>query len=565
MVYVDNQQDLEANNPSVAFGCYADLVFEPSDMLLQIPNIPFSPTGYSLTINLCNVFGNYLETVTDYFQWFFASVVINGVTTYYCNIRGNNFSAGMLDRKCFTLRIIASKFDGIIVYFDKWTQKYLIQGDGMVLPSGVIITIDGGDGTNIATLCEKPIPSDICKRPLLRIVAYSPCMDSLTDYYYGDHTTILFDNTQLSDGTLLTFPYVNQSYIYGRRNRVPKEIKRTVSFNCRTQLSQTIQKWTIDGATAFPDWKVEDLEAYLFCDFIYIDDVLYQSEGGTIFIELLKESSPECIKHYLLSMPIQECTIFQVFGCTPECSNLDTFYPIVTKGNKFYNAQKKLIANNVAGIVSYFKSINGVTAVYNPIVSLDCPMDAVIQVQGNANLDDYIYVDNIYQTSRVYALRLETGLPNINALCRGVTNESIIHSPEIGDIVIVPLSIADPMIGEINIVNIKNKELALTEQNSWAIDRSLTYAFIVGADISMSLVVSNPAYTTPFTLFSNEFIGSIEPSGIPRNKAIITGGALPSTTMVIIETNGNIYFSGYPNTEDGSGSTIELFGLKYSI
>lgn len=561
MNYADTIVDLEANNASKIFACYGDPIFEPNDILLQVAGFPFYALSYSITVNVCDVFGNFLETSTDYFDWFFAYSTINGQNYYYCTFRCNNFSPAMLARKCFTLGVIINQIDTPITVFNKFTQKYELQESATVFPSDVTITI--GDSGDIATLCEKPVPKAACDKPILRFIAYSECIDSLTGYYYGDASAFIRGNIDAN----AMFPYANVSYIYARRNRVPKEIKRTVSFNCRTQISQTIQKWNIEGTIAFPDWKVDDLESYLFCDKLFINDVLYQSEGGAIFTELLKDVSPECIKHYLLLLPIQECIVFHVYGCTPECSNTDTYYPVVQAGAQYYNEQRRLIATTPQELVTYFKSINGVTAVYLPSLPLDCPMDLIVQVQGKANIDSFIYVDNIYQSQRVYQLRADRRLQDVNVLCRGVSNESVIPIPVIGEIDEVSVVIPDPVIGEMETLPIKNQALLILDENSWVSDPTYTKGFISGQDVTLSIVTSNPLpnSTTGKTLLVNELIAQIEPIGAPLSTIFIKMPNMPDTSALSIDTGGNIYFTGYPNTEDGSGSTIELYGISYKI
>lgn len=324
MIFVPRTRDLEFFNSNPDWECYGDIVTQPSDIILQVQ----LGTGYDLgitpilpVVNVCKADGTFIENGSAYFDMAILSLNLNGVTYFYANIIGNRYSPGMLANGCFVLNVIVPKTAGGVNYFNQWTQKYELLDPGVIPVSGVIVTQDGTG--NLATLCGSEPFTNNCRKQLTQLVWQSDCIDSFTGDFYGTGTLIYSNTTNV-----LTFTKL--SNIEAFIKTLPKNIKRTISINCRTQRTETTQKYQLQGTSskvAFPEWKMLELEGMLLSNHFFIDGKEYQSEGGTAFEQL--GTPKNCgIYRYKLAMDLQDCFEWQTFGCTPPCEPMIYYYPI---------------------------------------------------------------------------------------------------------------------------------------------------------------------------------------------------------------------------------------------
>jgi len=315
MVFVDSISELEYFTPNPVWGCYSDAVFAPNDILLQVNDIG-SAGFYGITITVCKPDGSGLEDATAYFDVFFASYTLNGVTKFYCNIRCDNYSPAMLANRCFVLNVNISNSSTGATIFNKYTQKYNII-NAAVFATG--ITVFEGRPSNIARLCGTPVVDNTCGKPYIKFVAQFDCIDTFTGDYYGDGTVI-------AGFGRYPFPFVRLSWLQARLKTVPKTVKRTISINCRTQRTETTAKMQLQGIIPFPVWKMVELENMLLSNHLFLDGKEYQSEGGTPFKQFGKPQA--CNYVYQMDLDIQECYEWQIFGCTAACESQTYYYPI---------------------------------------------------------------------------------------------------------------------------------------------------------------------------------------------------------------------------------------------
>lgn len=323
MVFVDNISDLEFYSPNPVFDCYADIVVQPSDIMLQCQ----LGTSYDIAnpmepvIFVCQPDGTELEDASAYFNKVIYSTVIGLTTYYYVNIVATNYSQSMIDNICFVLNVVIPKNGSGLNYFNKWTQKYeLLNGDNVPI-TGVVVTTDGI--TNIATACgSDSLITSNCKKNIVQLVWQNDCVDDYTGDFYGTGQIILSDT-----GTFI--PFVKLSNVEAMVKTLPRTIKRTVSINCRTQRTETTQKYQLQGVNsgiAFPQWKMQEIEGMLLSNHFFIDGKEYQSEGGAPFTQL---GTPQnCLYRFKLEMDLQDCYEWQVFGCTVDCTPIISYYPI---------------------------------------------------------------------------------------------------------------------------------------------------------------------------------------------------------------------------------------------
>ncbi len=221
----------------------------------------------------------------------------------------------MLTNKCFVLEFITPSDHAI----HKYTQKYELI-NASIFASGVIVTYESG-GTSIATLCSDENTDGICN-PLIKILSQFDCNDVFTGDFYGDG---IFLGSSLGHPDT-PFPFVRFSWLQGMIRKLPTNIKRTVSVNCRTQRTERTNKYLLTAFVSFPLWKMEEIEGMMLANHLFVGDKQYQSEGGTPFEQVGKPKN--CVYAFKLGMELQDCFEWQTFGCTPPCTPLISYYPI---------------------------------------------------------------------------------------------------------------------------------------------------------------------------------------------------------------------------------------------
>lgn len=323
MIFVDSASELDYNTgANQVWGCYSEPVFAPGDIMLQVSaNLRFSAVS-DLHIYVCNNAGVVQEDATSYFNAFYASFTLNGATYYYCNIQCDNYSPFMLSNGCFTLQVAINAPSGSPLgtppVFNGFTQKYDIIND-IVLVSGVTVT-NSCSLNNLATLCIQPDVNAPCGKSYVQFSAVFDCIDTFTGDYYGDPGSLI--------GGIGVFPFsfIRRSWIEGRLKKLPRAVKRTISINGRTQRTETTPKYTLQGITPFPVWKMEEIENMLLANHLYVNGVEYQSNGGTPFTQFGKPQN--CNYVYKMDMDLQDLYEWQVFGCTSVCVSQTYYYPI---------------------------------------------------------------------------------------------------------------------------------------------------------------------------------------------------------------------------------------------
>lgn len=320
MVFVDDMHDLEYYHPYPDYGCYGDIVTQPGDIMLQAQ----LGTSYNLSSIIAPVVKVYttdgvtlLEDASAYFNLRLLYNVIDGITYYYANLICNNYSPQMLAHICFTLRVTVPMDGSGNNYFDKFTQKYQLLNPAEVPVVGVTVTVDGS--ANLATLCYSQPFTNSCVPDLVQLVWQSDCTEDFNGDFYGPGTTF-YTNTAAEVN------FVRLTVIEGRLKKLPTNIKRTLSINCRTQRTEKTKKFLLQGKKPFPLWKMEEIEMMLLGNRIFINGVEKQSEGGTAFTQAGPPKN--CVFYYKLEMDIQDCYQWQIYGCTPSCDPPIYYFPV---------------------------------------------------------------------------------------------------------------------------------------------------------------------------------------------------------------------------------------------
>lgn len=316
MTFVDNISDLEYYHANPDWGCYADIITSPTDILLQA----YLGTGTALvsrmTINVRTPDGTFLEDATAYFSVCWLLNGIGSVSYNYANVRCNRYSPAMKTNKCFILELINpyATSSGGTTGFHKYTQKYQLINDS-IFADGVTVSVDGE--VIESSLCSIGNVNGVCN-PIIKISSEFDCVDAFTGDFYGRGMVL--------DSTGDVFTFIRQFWIEAMIRKNPTAVKRTVSINCRTQRSERTNRYLLSGFKVFPLWKMEEIEGMLLAPHLFLDGREYQSDGGTPFEQAGKPKN--CIYVYKLGMELQDCYEFQSFGCTPPCTPAISYYPI---------------------------------------------------------------------------------------------------------------------------------------------------------------------------------------------------------------------------------------------
>jgi hypothetical protein len=236
----------------------------------------------------------------------------------------------------------------------------------------------------------------------------------------------------------------------------------------------------------------------------------------------------------------------------------------------YYDDKKRLIATTVDQLVTYFRSLPGVTLAKNMPFALECPMPALIQVSGSAALPKFIYKNGLAPANRIYpALMQANSLSNINSLCNGVNNGNLYQAPEVGVPQSKCISVQAPEVGVPQSANYNVYVLSITGQNNWVMNPTYTSAVNNEGVVSLNFSCTNTNYhgnNVPF--LSNVEVGVVSSEGIPVTPITIsslTNPNLPANSSLLIDTEGRIYYTGLATEVNGTESTLEITGINYNV
>ncbi len=98
----------------------------------------------------------------------------------------------------------------------------------------------------------------------------------------------------------------------------------------------------------------------------------------------------------------------------------------------YYDDQKRLVATDIAGLLIYFQSIQGVKTASNVVYTLPCPVAALIRVTGGGILPKFIYKNGLTPANRIYLQALPASPQNFTPLCNGSTFVNAVPPPVLG-------------------------------------------------------------------------------------------------------------------------------------
>lgn len=547
MVFVNSIDELSYYHSIPGVPCYCESIIFPNDMILQAP-LNWNGSGtYTLEIQLYAPDGVTLlnNDVEPYFRYYFFVNPTTGEHTFTLQL--NSFAPEMCTNACYVLHVVIA--DGGSEIFNKWTEQYC-QNDCCDYPRG-ITAIQGEVVSNNPVSPSPDVPKvSRCGDTYITLRTYNDCYDAQTGKYYGEPSNIL-------SGT--AFSYHDLTNFIGIIQQVPREIERTYSFNCRLQRVQSTRLYSMKSMkTAFPAWKMNEIENQLHAQHIFVEDVQYEFNGGSVFDTIRIPGS--CENRYNLVTQLNDCNIFQIHGCGTNCTTsvgTNMSFIVVNNGDAFYNDNKQLIGTTPEEVTNYFTNLPNVESVtVLDSMDYDCTFNYGITVEATGFVPNSIYAGGTSPSNRVYSLtdaQLADVCTYIVVPCGQVT---------IGTITIEDVSCDTVVIGTIEVEDMPSTDIGLYPINGW-VDEGDTTASISNGAVSITLDLSNVSYPysgSPATLPAiNEVIGTIDELGRP----MVDVSFMFPDFSIVITMSGNIYYTGYPTSADLEASYINV-NLSYN-
>lgn len=399
MIFFNSLYDISYYNPQPPFGCYCELLVLPGDLQMQHALHQNANTTYDISITVLSPDGlTSYGNATNYFAF--------TITSTYFLIQLNTFAPPMCDHECWILHVEVSRNGDGIKVLDLWTDKFC-----NVACCSAVTSIDIDGATH--TLTPTSTTAD-CNVPVVRLETWFDCFDKFTGQNY-------------------TTGFRKITNIRGRFIRLPREIKKETSINCRVQKVQSFRVFQLEGWDYYPQWKMDEIELQLQANNILVDGSTFIYPGGQVF------TKPNiCQDIYLLRTEFNECNTWQIFGCEDCNTGASRYFTLYSEGS-FYDENLNFIGDSTDDLLLYFRSLPNVTAVTQvyPIASPVC-YASVIQVTGTGYIPTYIYMDGLRQGNRIY------GANNSEVECSPVLCEAPVIASAVPTVADCPVpSIAD--------------------------------------------------------------------------------------------------------------------------
>lgn len=552
MIFLSSALDLSSYNPNPQWGCYKEPVFSATDILLQANGFSYISGDVTVTISVCNTLGVVQEDATSYFNWSFGYITISGTNYYYVNIQGNEYSPYMISNRCFTVQVVVVA-DGVTV-FSKVTEQYEVLSTDVATPaSGVSM-----DGTELVD-CLPSVNPALCvgfNSTFVNFKTSFDCYDAFTGDIYTQGSVVLISGEAVT--------YFRKSWINARLRYLPSEVQRIISINCRTQKTSTTEQLVINGETVFPVWKMREIQGMLLGNNLYVDDVSYQSIGGKIFEQFGKPYN--CQYVYKMTLPLQQCFKWQTFGCTPSCDALAMYYHFPDAFSRIYDDSYRLVAASPAQLKIYFDSITGTSFSQDMPFTLPCPTYALFKVISSGVLPKFLYVDEPIPSQRVFGKSLPANTVDLTALCNGITNNNTVPVPDITGENDEQINVPVPDITGEDDVDYDAYTLSLEAESNWQMNPSASGATSYAGQVTLNISISTNYFTT--TPYVMQPLCKVSEHGQPSRDIIITdadNGNMPPSSSLLIDTGGNIWYSGNETSIDSGTYYVELFMIKYDL
>lgn len=237
---------------------------------------------------------------------------------------------------------------------------------------------------------------------------------------------------------------------------------------------------------------------------------------------------------------------------------------------KYYDDQKRLIANDTNELVLYFQSLNGNEAAYQVPITLPCPATAIIQVKSTGVVPKFIYINQPTPNNKITPKLLPADTLDLSPLCNGVDLSNILPAPDCGTPTFTAFVFPAPNCGTVYFESGYDAYITVTPNSGagWAIYGDIKSTVSINGVVNLNISVINSGITS-HTLFSAEHLISISINGRPNNPITMQWTNHPNipegSVIDIITIGGVIRYSGYETSFSPAGAVIEVYNIEYNI
>lgn len=560
MYWIKDIEDLSYYNTPVGVECYCYELEEASDLTLHgILDYNGNLSNYTAVITMLSPNG--LTTYGTITSSFSVNYGKNPIGQHFFIANLNSIPSLMCSNPCFILKVEIKT--GNVVYFSYYTDRYCAPPDCCDIPTGITILQEGtispmpnwtfGGNPNTPVIGAKPKDTSNCAKPTLKLQTFSDCYDNITKRYYKP---------------INGKRYINVFNIQGVLRKLPYEIQRTNSLNCRLQQSQVQKQYLLVGSELFSEEAMDEISASLSCQYIFLDGRRYEMNNDVPFEEVRLPNV--CKNYYRLKATFVDCLTKQIYGCGDNCENNKQAFlqPLIYNNGSgnYYTENYQNIGSTVDDLVAYFQSQTLVTSVtlLDP-ADYDCDFTVGILVEGDGYIPTSFYYGGISPNQRIFGQN-----PDTLDVCSTVTAQCA--PPQIGAITNIENVCPQPVIGAITNTPIPTEDLYFTGYGNWGLvsnistktSNTVQLKFEV-KNTTITYDSSDPDAEIPYVAMQ---IGYVSEAGWPTSPVNITQNEAPSMesdAVVTIQTDGKVFYSGTVTAADLTGSTISITDITYQV
>lgn len=389
---------------------------------------------------------------------------------------------------------------------------------------------------------SEPIPRHNCGAPYLQIKARFECIDNETGAYYGIPSNVLSGSA--------TFAYEKIFNLPATIKREPREINRTISFNCKLQRAESFKPYRLRGQgmdALLPYWKLDELENMLHANYLEINDfgvnigkMQLQFPGGTI-----AERVHDCMNVFRVDFLMQSCTFRTDYGCG-DCDDSEKVQTFIISKNAtteaFFDENKQEIGD-FDDLMGYYESL-GFTVIDTSGTIENT--SGSFTVQGNGIIPPFYY-DYVYQNYLVFP----TDTPEAPVI--------ICPQPAFDYAYGIEASCTAMSIDYAYSEDVTPLTVLVTDYSDWSTTGTSDVTETTG---KLSLTATNPTITDEHIILAGEPIGIIALPGRPLYAQFIDLGG---GQQIAISPSGIVSFYGAPDSVDGTGADITITNVYYSM
>lgn len=557
MIWIQNIYDLQYYHSNQSQYCYCDYITFPTDLTLQavISKITASSQCKIYAYSTDGV--TQLGDVTAAFDWY--TMARSGKYYWICRLRE---IFGLCTYKCFILRVVIT--EGTATIWDKFTEQYCITSCCLPVtqirytqPGFSTITLNASGSVNL-------YGNNGCGQ-MYALAGIANCYSAFTGYLYATGNKI--------SGNADPFGFYDFGNIKGSLRKLPREIIRTISRNCRTQEVERTQKWVFESEEHFPMWKKEDIENWLSNDRFLINNKEYVVRSQTPFERIGRAFNDQKYERYKLRLELEECRQFQMIGCSEPCITTEaTTYAFVVPVQEatYYDESGNIAAVGNDDLLTYLRSLNDTIAAEQVFLSPVNSQWDILTVSGTGYLPSAIYVNSFDYANKIPAIVIPTTDFDYGTLIPIVPCDSVIITAITSEVMVC---------GSITITAISSEDIPTTSANlipyqGWIVNTSNTIIEKWTNTAKLNIDITNSAYP----------IGSISPYVVPNLSGEIIGvlpdgyrpqvaqtydrndyAFLPVGANIVFDPNGYIFYNGPVSSADETGSTIVLINIIYYL